>query len=154
MGCKVLCKLTRIVVNSLLLIHGPFISFTKFLGSCIKQAVSLQPVSPLLSRPTQHLTCLQPVNILALKKMVCVTSCAVEWLIAKDASLFPPFPSKKEKKRKKNKERSCSESLTHVRVSNRLLKRGKVSKESIQTKYSSSTSLICFNKKEADSLAI
>jgi hypothetical protein len=86
--------------------------------------------------------------------MVCVTSCTVEWLIAKDASLVPPFPIKKEKKEKKNKERSCSESLMHVRGSNRLLKRGKVSKESIQTKYSSSTSLICFNKEEADSLVI
>jgi hypothetical protein len=33
--------------------------------------------------------------------MVYVTSCTVEWLIAKDASLVPPFPIKKEKKRKK-----------------------------------------------------
>jgi hypothetical protein len=32
--------------------------------------------------------------------MFYVTSCAVEWLIAKDASLVPLFPIKKEKKRK------------------------------------------------------
>jgi hypothetical protein len=44
----------HIVVTSLLLIHGPLISLTEFLGSCVKLTVSL------------HSTCLQPLIILAL----------------------------------------------------------------------------------------
>jgi hypothetical protein len=44
--------------------------------------------------------------------MVYVTSCTVEWLIAKDASLVPPFPIKKKKKEKKKTKKEAAPNLS------------------------------------------